>query len=87
MKNTLTQDYYEKLLEIQAVDFVLVELMLYLDTHPDDMDGIQQYNQYARYSKKLKKKFELNYGPLLQGNPDETESYWSWKRSPWPWQV
>lgn len=87
MTNSLPQDYYQRLHEIQAVDFVIVELMLYLDTHPDDTDAIKQYNQYAGYSRKLKAKFESKYGPLIPGSPDQTESYWSWKRSPWPWQV
>ncbi|WP_340033077.1 spore coat protein CotJB [Bacillus sp. FSL K6-0138] len=87
MTHTLPQDYYQRLHEIQAVDFFIVELMLYLDTHPDDMDAIKQYNQYAAYSKKLKAKFVSKYGPLTQGDPDHTTSYWSWKQSPWPWQV
>lgn len=80
--NSLPQDYYQRLHEIQAVDFVIVELMLYLDTHPDDTDAIRQYNQYAGYSRKLKAKFESKYGPLTQGSPDQTESYWSWKKVP-----
>ena len=31
--------YYEMLEELQALDFVLVELNLYLDTHPGDFQA------------------------------------------------
>src|SRR5699024_6461903 len=47
MNKTLPPDYYELLEEIQAVDFVLVELTLYLDTHPHDFDAIEQFNHYS----------------------------------------
>jgi hypothetical protein len=33
----LPDSYYTQLRDLQAVDFVLVELMLYLDTHPNFM--------------------------------------------------
>jgi len=30
-------EYYQMMEQLQAVDFVLVELTLYLDTHNDDL--------------------------------------------------
>ncbi|MEH7495492.1 spore coat protein CotJB, partial [Neobacillus niacini] len=44
-------EYYQMLEQLQAVDFVLVELQLYLDTHPDDLEAIKQFNHYARERK------------------------------------
>jgi spore coat protein JB len=83
----LTQEYYSLLEDIQAVDFVLVELTLYLDTHPGDVNALAQFNQYAAYSKQLKARYESLYGPLLQyGNSLGGES-WDWCKAPWPWQV
>ncbi|MBL2086617.1 spore coat protein CotJB, partial [Klebsiella pneumoniae] len=32
----LPEEYYRLLENLQELDFVLVELTLYLDTHPDD---------------------------------------------------
>ena len=46
MKN-LPPEYYQDLEEIQAIDFALVELTLYLDTHPNDQQAMQQFNEYA----------------------------------------
>ncbi|WP_226528357.1 spore coat protein CotJB [Metabacillus niabensis] len=83
----LPQKYYEDLEEIQAIDFVLVELTLYLDTHPDDQQAMVQFNQYAQYSKKLKGNFEAKYGPLQQYGNSYTDANWSWGTTPWPWQI
>ena len=51
MSKQLPPEYYEMLLEIQEVDFVLVELNLYLDTHPSDYEAINQFNDNAQKSK------------------------------------
>lgn len=87
MNNPLPPEYYELLEEIQAVDFVLVELTLYLDTHPDDYIAIQQFNHCAKQSKQLKKQFEKQFGPLMQFGNSYSGYPWNWKDAPWPWQV
>ncbi|PLR79242.1 spore coat protein CotJB [Bacillus sp. V3-13] len=83
----LPQEYYQHLENIQAIDFVLVELTLYLDTHPEDYQAIQQFNQYTRYSKQLKRAFEAKFGTLQQFGNSYADAKWSWGTSPWPWQV
>ncbi|KGP93162.1 cotJB protein [Pontibacillus chungwhensis BH030062] len=87
MNHPLPPAYYELLEEIQAVDFVLVELTLYLDTHPEDYEAIKQFNQYAQQSKKLKKQYEQQYGPLRQYGESYSGYPWNWNNAPWPWQV
>ncbi|MFZ0477336.1 MAG: spore coat protein CotJB, partial [Halobacillus sp.] len=42
---------YELMEKIQMVDFALVELTLYLDTHPNDFQAIQQFNELAVQSR------------------------------------
>ncbi|WP_170006143.1 spore coat protein CotJB [Bacillus fonticola] len=85
--SSLPKHYYELLEKIQEADFVLVELTLYLDTHPNDYDAMQQFNQFAQYSKQLKSQFENNYGALQQYGNSYTDENWSWGTAPWPWQV
>jgi spore coat protein JB len=87
MDNPLPKEYYQKLEEIQAIDFTLVELMLYLDTHPTDSQAIAQYNHFAQYSQQLKQAFESQFGPLQQGSVNPTYDFWTWQCGPWPWQV
>ena len=58
-------EYYQIMEQLQTVDFVLVELTLYLDTHPDDLEAIKQFNHYAKERKTIKKAFESQFGPLI----------------------
>ncbi|MDP4107612.1 MAG: spore coat protein CotJB [Bacillota bacterium] len=83
----LPAEYYQMLEQLQAVDFVLVELTLYLDTHPTDMDAINQFNQFSKERRQLKKAFEREFGPLLQYGNSYSAYPWNWADSPWPWQV
>lgn len=83
----LPPEYYSELEEIQAVDFVIVELALYLHTHPDDLEAIKQYNEYIKLSKTLKKAFERKYGALTSFGYSYSRYPFDYKGTPWPWQV
>lgn len=87
MSQQLDDQYYEWLQQIQEADFVLVELTLYLDTHPFDKQALEQFNQFSHYSRQLKARFEEKYGPLLQYGNSPGGSEWKWSQTPWPWQV
>jgi spore coat protein JB len=79
--------YRKELMELQKIDFALVELTLYLDTHPTDMQSVQQFNQLAQRRQQLANEFEMKYGPLLQFGHSYSRFPWQWVESPWPWQV
>ena len=66
VNQSLPEEYYQLLLELQELDFVLVELTLYLDTHPDDTAAINQFNDFSYKRRVLKQKMEEKYGPLQQ---------------------
>lgn len=87
MKMKLDNEYYRRLHELQSVDFVLVELQLYLDTHPRDMSALQQFNHYAQVRQKLAQEFEAAYGPLQSFGNSFSQYPWQWNDAPWPWQV
>jgi spore coat protein JB len=80
-------EYYEMLEKLQALDFVLVELNLYLDTHPDDLRAIEQFNQLTCERTVLANEFQLKYGPLQNFGRAYSKFPWEWSQSPWPWQV
>lgn len=86
MKKT-GDNYYDLLLEIQQVDFVIIELNLYLNTHPNDQAAIAQYNECVQRSMQLKKNFEALYGPLTSFGYSFSPTPWQWGKAPWPWQV
>ncbi|CAG7631224.1 spore coat protein CotJB [Paenibacillus allorhizosphaerae] len=86
-ENQFPEHYYAMLEELQAVDFVLVELNLYLDTHPLDGGAIQQYNQCAQKRMHLAHQFEMEFGPLMAFGHSFSKHPWQWTETPWPWQV
>lgn len=87
MNQPMDQQYYVLLEELQAIDFVLVELTLYLDTHPLDENALKQYNQFALKRRGVAAEFEQRYGPLLQYGHSFSQYPWQWDQPPWPWQV
>jgi spore coat protein JB len=83
----LNEQYYRMLEELQQLDFALVELTLYLDTHPMDMQALQQFNQLAQQRQHCAHRFESCYGPLMQFGHSFSRYPWQWAEPPWPWQV
>ncbi|MFC4769813.1 spore coat protein CotJB [Effusibacillus consociatus] len=86
-QRTMDPRYYQLLQQLQALDFVLVELNLYLDTHPLDRDAIQQYNRHVQDRWKVAQEFEAHYGPLTHFGHSYSGTPWQWNNSPWPWEV
>jgi spore coat protein JB len=86
-RHELDRQYYELLHKLQAIDFVLVELNLYLDTHPDDLHALEQHNHYVQERWKIAQEFESRYGPLTHFGHSYSRYPWQWNDSPWPWQV
>lgn len=81
------KEYYRILEELQAVDFVLVELNLFLNTHPRDMNALKQYNRFVQERKKIAAEFESRFGPLQHFGHGYSKYPWQWAEPPWPWQV
>ncbi len=87
MAHQLDEAYYKLLHDLQSVDFVLVELNLYLDTHPDDEAAIAQYNQFCELRHRIAAQYEAQYGPLMNFGHSLSKAPFQWKEAPWPWQV
>lgn len=73
----------EMIMKIRELDFAIVELGLYLDTHPDDRRALCLHNTYAKQVKELKDKYQRVYGPLTMDYPCNK---WRWLEQPWPWE-
>jgi spore coat protein JB len=73
--------------ELQEVDFVLVELTLYLDTHPSDHEAINQYNECAKKRDKIRYSYEERYGPLTNFGHTYNRYPDGWSEGPWPWEI
>lgn len=71
--------------DIGIVDFVLVDLALYLDTHPTDRDAMEYYNHYSRISNQMKKEFSMKHFPITK-DLAESNTEWRWGKAPLPWE-
>ncbi|MCR1898737.1 spore coat protein CotJB [Irregularibacter muris] len=73
--------------EIQAIEFVLVELNLYLDTHPTDQRALMEFNTYSKQLYGLRCKYEARYGPLVNFGYSPSQYPFKWVEEPWPWNM
>ncbi|MDE6107979.1 MAG: spore coat protein CotJB [Oscillospiraceae bacterium] len=71
--------------ELQALEFVLLELGLYLDTHQGDEEAFALFQQYAALEKAGREKYEAMHGPLFQCSTANQKTFSSWISNPWPW--
>lgn len=72
--------------QVMAADFTIIELNLYLNTHPNDQRAIAMYNNAIRNAKMLREYYERMFGPLTAY--DSYSSYpWRWIEDPWPWDM
>ena len=75
----------QMLKDIGIVSFVVVELTLYLDTHPYDRNAIEYFNHYNRIKNQLTKEFSQKYYPLTTDMAACSKD-WSWGMAPLPWE-
>lgn len=75
----------ELLEQIAQCEFTLVDINLFLDTHPDNERALSDYNCYAQQLRSLKAMFEENYGPLENFGNSISEGSWKWVSQAWPW--
>lgn len=71
--------------DIGIADFVLTELVLYLDTHPFDRNAMEYFNHYNRIKLQMEKEFSQKYYPL-NTRFAESGKEWRWGAAPLPWE-
>jgi spore coat protein JB len=80
-------DMQAMILEIQQVGFVLVDLNLYLDTHPGDGVALANYNTLSKQYQDMMMNYNMKYGPIVNfGHQMGGTDSFLWVNSPWPWQ-
>ena len=74
----------EKLMEL---DFISLDLGLFLNTHPNNIEAMKTYNEVITAADTLRTKYEELYGPLCSFRSySPTPEQWQWKNNPWPWE-
>lgn len=70
--------------ELMAIDFVIKELNLYLDTHKDDADAFKTLKTMLALYEEGKTQYVKKYGPLTIHDLKYADHF-SWLCDPWPW--
>ncbi len=71
--------------ELQALNFAIQELALYLDTHRDDKEALELYQKYQQLYTHCREEFKKRNGPMNHLCPSESPCY-EWLDDPWPWE-
>ncbi len=70
--------------KLSTYQFAVLDLQLFLDSHPNDSATLEKMNLYKLKAEKIKQEYEEEFEPLqktvTQGNN------WSWITGPWPWE-
>ena len=78
MENTLLN-------KVRSYHFAALDLLLYLDTHPDDKKAFSMFQDVVAKAKQLKKEYQEKCGPLSAFAAAQFEKF-EWLDSPWPWE-
>ena len=76
---------HELMRKIMEHGFALVDLGLYLDTHPDDKDSIATYSSLRDTYNSLTMEYVHCFGPITFCQVT-SDNYWTWISEPWPWE-
>ena len=93
----MMKERHAMLMQISEIGFALFDLILFLDTHPEDEKAFALYEDYNKKYNELRKDYITLYGPLTAfdvntGRPcgcneSRYRKYtWTWGEGPMPWE-
>jgi len=71
--------------KIGTLKFAIVDIDLFLDTHPGDTETLKKRDAYEAQLMPLVKEYEAKFGPLTK--TDNETNTWTWVKDPWPWDT
>ena len=71
---------------LTMLDFMAVDMQLFLDTHPDDTNAIAKYNSIIREADNLRAQYEKSVGRLFSFRSYSPTENFQWVDNPWPWE-
>ena len=71
--------------ELAAVRFALIELGLYLDTHPDCHEAMKLFLEYRDRLAMLERRYTNTVGPLTMWDVNGKNG-WTWGEGPMPFE-
>lgn len=73
--------------EINEVSFAVNDMILYLDTHPEDEKALAFFQNVSDRRNKLMNEYAEKYGPLtIDDAAKSSADSWKWSQQPFPWE-
>lgn len=70
--------------QINEASFAMDDVLLFLDTHPDDAAAMQYYHNVTAMRKNAMDAYQNQFGPLMVDNV--MGNRWDWVTEKWPWE-
>jgi len=70
--------------EIMGLGMAVMDLHLYLDTHPHDREATRIFGHYCQLLETSKRHYVAKFGPLAVADAVQDGQY-VWLDDPWPW--
>ena len=84
-KLNINSEKEEMMINIGQYSFMMHDLNLYLDVHPNDIDALNKFNEYRNKVNELITNYEGKYGPIsVKGNILNNVPF-AWEEKNWPW--
>ncbi len=72
---------------IDALDFSIHEIVLFLDTHPKNREAMAMLSEFRHRRADMIQNYEARYGKYITTVSDvKPKDRWTWLDSPWPWE-
>ena len=73
---------------INEVSFAIDDIVLFLDTHPEDQKALDYFTHLFEKRKMLLSIYSSKYAPLTLDSYDSKDTAcWDWIMKPWPWEI
>lgn len=70
-------------IQLMSYNFAIIDLQLYLDTHPNDVVTKELFDKYLEDYIKVRRIYESTYGPLTLDSSYNLGKEWKWQKN-WP---
>ena len=83
--NACTRDCEDLTRRLQALDFSIVDTVLYLDAYPNCRSALEHYHRLVDERNALLLRLS-RCGMPITIYENRAEDTWDWGNSPWPWE-
>lgn len=70
--------------QINEASFAIDEVLLFLDTHPNDPAALDYYRNAVAMRRQAMDTYQRQFGPLMVDSVYGNR--WDWINDPWPWE-